>query len=140
MDGVETGESLTVEAGVLAEVRAHAIGAAPEECCGALLGRGGEVVCAVALENEAVGRDQRYLITAPRVLRVEAEARRRGLEVVGYYHSHPDGAPAPSETDRALAWPGYAYLIVGGARIEGWRLREDRSGFLRVRIVTRGEE
>jgi len=41
-------------------------------------------------------------------------ARQRGLEVVGFYHSHPHSAPLPSETDRAEAsYPDHLYLIVG---------------------------
>jgi proteasome lid subunit RPN8/RPN11 len=67
-------------------------------------------------------------------LRVEKENRKRGLDVVGYYHSHPDHPARPSEYDRAHAWPWYSYVIVSVERGEpkamtSWMLSEDRSRF-----------
>ena len=124
---------------VLTQVREHAAGVGREECCGALLGRGGVVVRAQPLANEASERTNRYFIGPRSVLALEAAAVRAGLEVIGFYHSHPSGGAEPSKVDLGHAWPGYLYLIVspgdGADGVRGWRLREDRRGFLPVRIV-----
>ena len=55
---------------------------------------------------------------------LEAQLRAEGLEIVGYYHSHPDHPAVPSGFDTAHAWPWYSYLIV---RVEGGRGREAAS-------------
>ncbi|MGH9446661.1 MAG: M67 family metallopeptidase, partial [Terriglobia bacterium] len=68
------------------------------------------------------------------VRRVEVEGRERGLEVIGYYHSHPDHPARPSEYDREHAWPWLSYVIM---KVEAgkpsdyasWVLAEDRSHF-----------
>ena len=67
-------------------------------------------------------------------MHVEKEAHERGLEVVGFYHSHPDVEARPSAFDRDHAWSGYSYVIVsvrGGTAQEtrSWELRPDRSAF-----------
>jgi proteasome lid subunit RPN8/RPN11 len=67
-------------------------------------------------------------------LKVEKDARQRGLEVLGYYHSHPDHPARPSNYDREHAWPWYSYVILavekGEAKeLTSWVLAEDRSGF-----------
>jgi hypothetical protein len=54
----------------------------------------------------------RYFIDPIDLLRVIKDARSRDLEILGYYHSHPDQPAQPSTHDRELAWPGYSYLIV----------------------------
>jgi proteasome lid subunit RPN8/RPN11 len=93
----------------------------PEESCGILLGRrrgdGREVVEAVRCANvSAAARRDRYEIDAGAILRVQREARARGLEIVGFYHSHPDHAARPSSTDLADAyWPACSYVITGVA-------------------------
>lgn len=85
----------------------------------------------------APGRESernRFLIDPVELLRVEKEARQRGLEVLGFYHSHPDHPARPSEYDRDHAFPWYSYVIIAvGAGKPGsytsWVLREDRSQF-----------
>lgn len=145
---------LVAPTAVLREIRAHAEATYPEECCGALVGRvagGGavELVRSVAVENHSAGsRATAYLIPASVVREVESTATGEGLELIGFYHSHPDGPAEPSARDRESAWPWYSYLIVpvdagraGGVR--AWRLRGDRSGFhamgLRVPSCEEGE-
>jgi len=137
----------------LARIRAHGEASYPEECCGVLVGRiersGGvadpahvRVVRLVGAENEREqeSRYNRYLIPPEVILRTEREARTEGLDIVGYYHSHPDHPSKPSDFDREHAWPGYSYLIVsvrgdgsaGGGRARderSWRLSNDRKRF-----------
>lgn len=132
----------------LEALRRHAVDAYPEECCGFLLGRttgDGAVVEAVSpARNEATdGRSSRYLISPEAVLLARARGRELRREVVGYYHSHPDGSAEPSRHDLADAWPATSYVIVpvtDGAPGEprSWRLRADRQGFLEEQIASPG--
>lgn len=118
----------------------HAAGAYPEECCGFLMGvedgDGGILVERVlpARNEHAEDRCCRFLIAPETVLAARREARSLGLEIVGYYHSHPDLPAEPSEHDLEHAWPSASYLIVpvadgvpGEAR--SWRLRDGGGGF-----------
>ena len=62
-----------------------------------------------------------------------------GLDIVGYYHSHPDHPARPSEFDREHAWPGTSYVIVSvekGKAVDcrSWRLRDDRAAFDEERL------
>jgi proteasome lid subunit RPN8/RPN11 len=120
-------------------IRAHAAESYPYECCGALVGRNGaaarEVLDVVRLANRREDSPaNRYAIPSDDVRRTEHFAREHKLELLGWYHSHPDAAARPSEYDREQAWPWYSYLIVGVAQGEArdmacWRLRDDRSRF-----------
>jgi len=122
-------------------IHRHALATYPEECCGVLVGRplrgreGSFVERVLSVHNaRADGRGSRFLIHPETVLAAQREARRAGMEVVGYYHSHPDHPARPSDFDREHAWPGVSYLIVSVARGEiaetrSWRLAEDRSDF-----------
>ncbi len=119
----------------------HLEGAYPEEAAGFLLGRLGEngrkrVEVVLPVENVWPGeeRTRRYRIPPEVLLLAEEEAERRGLWVLGVYHSHPDHPSRPSEFDRLQALPNTSYLIVsvrqGRARqAQSWRLTDDRSRF-----------
>ena len=76
----------------------------------------------------------RFLIDPREQLRVEKDARARGQDVLGYYHSHPDHPARPSTYDRDHAWPWYSYVIISVERgepkdLNSWVLRDDRSQF-----------
>ena len=91
----------------------HAREAAPDECCGLLVGIGDEIVEAVRARNSAGDPATRFLIHPQDHFAAIRAARRRGLEVVGFYHSHPASPPEPSERDVAeFSSPGYLYAIV----------------------------
>ena len=120
-------------------IHAHLCSAYPEEGCGVLLGREeGEtrvVERVLPLENRREdSRHDRYLIAPEHVLAADREAREAGLDVVGFFHSHPDHAAIPSAFDLEHAWPYYCYLIVSVERgrvadARAWRLKPDRSRF-----------
>jgi proteasome lid subunit RPN8/RPN11 len=120
-----------------AEIRDHGRRAYPEECCGVLLGSGAGAVPEVRALRAADnvhdgGRRRRFTIAPGDYLAAEREARRLGLEVLGFYHSHPDHPARPSEHDRLHAWPNLHYVIVAVAagepgEITSWLLAEDRS-------------
>ncbi len=117
----------------------------PYEGCGLLAGTvaaGMKVAAHFPIRNLREGADarRRYLIGPEAFLAAEKEARRRGLEILGVYHSHPDARPEPSEFDRDNAWPWYCYLIVAvlGGRVESaraWQLKDDRSSFEERRVI-----
>jgi len=125
--------------GVVEAIVAHARSAAPDECCGLLLGANGGVVDAWPARNTAGDARRRYTLDPKDHFDGRRDARARGLEVVGFYHSHPRSPAAPSETDRAeAAYDGHLYLIVGLAAeppdVALFRLA--RGNFLEVRFVT----
>ena len=108
---------------VFEEMTAHVKGGYPDECCGALLGKSeraedgsdvNNVTDAVALTNIIEERSaDRYKVDPVEILKVEKEASKMGVSVVGFYHSHPDHPDEPSEFDREEAtWPGYSYVII----------------------------
>ena len=119
-----------------AEIRAHGVAAYPDECCGVLLGpKDGTVSDTWRLDNTTdLERRRRFLIGPDDYRRAEARAAERGLDIVGFYHSHPDHPAEPSAFDLAHAWPNLSYAIVsirGGVprEMRSWRLRADRSGY-----------
>lgn len=128
-------------------IRRHGERGYPHEVCGLLLGVLGagdlrRVVELYPLENEREeSRENRYRVTGEAMFRAERYARRAALDVVGYYHSHPNAPARPSAYDLDHAtWPGISYPIVsiaGGraAELRSWALADDRSEFLEEEIV-----
>jgi len=122
-----------------AEMRRHVCAAYPEEGCGVLLGRElgdhRRVERIVAIPNQQEqSRHNRYQIAPDQLLRAEREARASGLEILGFFHSHPDHPARPSAFDLEHAWPYYSYVIVsveqGVAQdTRCFRLEHDRSRF-----------
>jgi proteasome lid subunit RPN8/RPN11 len=97
---------------VLDQLREHARRATPSECCGLLLGTPATVAEAVPTRNLA-DDPNRFLVDPEAHIAARRDARRRGLEVVGFYHSHPRSSAIPSATDLAeVAYPGHLYAIV----------------------------
>jgi proteasome lid subunit RPN8/RPN11 len=115
---------LRISEGLLGEIRHHGEGAYPAECCGALVGRvdgtgDKEVLRLAPAVNRRTDDPHRYLIAPDDLRRLAADLRLEGLEIVGYYHSHPDHPPVPSGFDTEHAWPWYSYLIVRVQRGRG---------------------
>jgi proteasome lid subunit RPN8/RPN11 len=127
--------TLRIAAALLDEIRAYGEAAYPAECCGALVGRasadGKDVVRLGPAVNRRTDDPHRYLIAPDDLRRLEAEVRGESLEVVGYYHSHPDHPARPSAFDTEHAWPWYSYLIVRidhgrAADAASWVLDDER--------------
>ena len=106
-------------------IRAHGEETYPHECCGALLGR---FIRANSVGDQAPGwviedsiragntrtdsAHNRYQIAPVELVKIEREARSRGLDIAGFYHSHPDHPARWSATDLAEAhWTGCSYVI-----------------------------
>ena len=138
------GTTLCISKPLADKIRAHGAETYPHECCGALLGRDSE------LKEQGAPREvrslfplvnrrddsprNRFSVSAEDVRGAEKAAREQGLEVVGWYHSHPDHPARPSQYDREHAWPWYSYIIVsvedGSPQdLTSWRLNDDREEF-----------
>ncbi len=132
---------LTIPNDVLKQIQAHGEQAYPNEGVGLLLGtlNGADRTATAILElaNSWPAEEQfhRYQVDGAAMLQAELAAGRRGLDILGFFHSHPDHPAEASSTDRDWAtWPGYSYVITtiahGRATVtRSWQLREDRSAF-----------
>lgn len=129
----------------LERVREHARAGAPDEVCGVLVGRrdadGLHVERAIATANAHANPRTEYLVPPQELLRIVLQAEDEwGLEVVGFYHSHPAGPPHLSKTDVARAsWPGAAYLLVWLAPTDDvgcWTWDAEKAEFSPLRIVS----
>lgn len=124
------------------QIRSHGAITYPHECCGALIGRDSseaearQVLQLFPLVNRRDDSPRnRFSVSAEDVRDAEKASLERGLEVVGWYHSHPDHPARPSEFDREHAWPWYSYIIVSvqqgePAEMTSWRLTDDRQAYL----------
>ena len=104
------------------QIRAHGERTYPNECCGVLLGHsaleGWNVEAAVAAGNTRTdSAHNRYQIAPLELVKIEREASRQGLNIAGFYHSHPDHPAQWSPTDLAEAhWLGCSYVITAVAK------------------------
>ena len=122
------------------EIRRHGERDYPYECCGLLIGKfedQGKVVTetyGISNAREEEAKRNRFLIRPEELLEGETYAREQQLDVIGFYHSHPDSPAAPSQYDLEHAWPTYSYIIVattkdGSGDLRSWEQRPDRSKF-----------
>ena len=129
-----------------AGIRQAGAEAYPNECCGILFGSeedGGHTVKElkpIGNARESGEQYHRFLITAEDMMQAELEARKLGLDIVGFYHSHPDHPAEPSEYDRDHALPFYHYIILRVAQgspeeMTDWRLLLSREAFDREEIT-----
>ncbi|MDR1651587.1 MAG: M67 family metallopeptidase [Synergistaceae bacterium] len=124
-------------------IRTEGERAYPDECCGALLGsfdgeRGKTVEAILPIVNSSgdAERFHRFTIGPDDFMTAEREARAGKMELLGFYHSHPDHPAEPSDYDLEHALPFYSYVIAaveGGAAtaLTSWEMSADRSRFLR---------
>jgi proteasome lid subunit RPN8/RPN11 len=103
-------------------IRAHGEETYPHECCGALLGQatpeGWRVTESIRAGNTRTdSAHNRYQIAPIELVRIQRSAREKGLEIAGFYHSHPDHPAQWSPTDFAEAhWLGCSYVITSVAQ------------------------
>lgn len=101
----------------------------PHECCGVLVGSSGRISRFNPARNTVTDRARdRYDLHPGDLLAAEKQADRDGLEILGFFHSHPDHPAVPSELDLSRAWEGYSYLIAEVRErrcvsVRAWRLR-----------------
>src|SRR5262249_48726817 len=116
-DQVSPARTLTISPASDLAFRAHGQQTYPHECCGALLGRDDHVTDLVALPNTTEeGPRRRFLVRPSDYQQAERRATELGLDLLGFYHSHPDHPARPSQYDLDHAWPTFAYIIVAVAQ------------------------
>ena len=127
---------LAVTSGVMATLLAEAANAGAMECCGLLLGarpQDGKVLItgALAAANVADDPTQRFEIDPLILIRAHKAAREGGADVLGYYHSHPNGRAEPSPCDSEQAsGDGRIWAIIANEAISFWQ--DTYSGFERL--------
>jgi proteasome lid subunit RPN8/RPN11 len=138
---------ISLPAGAASAIASEGERAYPNECCGILLGtdegeRGRAVTRIFPARNsrESEERRHRFEISPEDYMASEKEAARMRLDIIGFYHSHPDHDASPSDYDREHAMPWYSYVIIAvrdghADGLESWTLIPDRSGFTAEQIV-----
>ena len=115
----------------------------PLECCGFLVGINTsekKVVEVFPVQNKNIERTHdRYEIDGKEFVNVDKEAAKKGLQIIGIYHSHPDHPAIPSAYDTQCAWGGYSYMIAAiekGKKIEirSWIYDEKKKQFEEEKI------
>ena len=137
--------ALRIEAGDVEHIHDHAKEAYPEECAGAIIGMDtGDMKIVVdvwrAKNTHDEDRGRRFLIEPLQIKEFEERTQERDMDLLGFYHSHPDHPAEPSEYDREHAWPYYSYVIasVGKDKVKdmrSWVLKDDRSDYDEEAIV-----
>jgi proteasome lid subunit RPN8/RPN11 len=129
------------------EIAAHGESDYPYECCGLLIGRfagkGSKVVTEtypISNAREEAAKRNRFLIRPEELMRGEQYAAAQNLDIVGFYHSHPDDQAVPSQYDLEHAWPAYSYIVVAvrnGQKedLRSWEMQADRLRFNEEEIV-----
>ena len=110
---------MKITRGALGEVQRHAEEGYPFEICGMLITRrGSDVVTEIRrVRNTVVERARdRYEMDPRDQIRIQRECDASGLDIIGYYHSHPDHPAQASITDAQRSWAGPVYLIVSSVK------------------------
>ncbi|MEK9728195.1 MAG: M67 family metallopeptidase [Candidatus Margulisiibacteriota bacterium] len=106
---------------LLTKIHKHAEAEYPHECCGAIIGELTEnekkVMHIEPIQNnwEDTGdetKTRRFMISSEDYKAMEQKAKALKMDLLGFYHSHPDHPPNPSETDLKFAWPFFSYPIL----------------------------
>lgn len=123
--------SLGVAPQALAAMLAHAGKAGPEEACGILMGEGDQVIEARPCANVAPDPARHFEIDPAALIAAHRAERAGGPQIIGYYHSHPNGLARPSATDRAqAAHDGRIWAILAHGQASFWR--DGVQGFERI--------
>lgn len=128
-----------------AAIRALGTAAYPDEGCGVMIGRfdaaGSEIVDVTSGTNLNTDRSRdRYLLDPADIVRADRDARERGLDIVGFWHSHPDHPARPSQFDTDHAWVDYVYIIVnttaaGAGELNAFTLTGEGAAFDQLPLV-----
>ncbi len=129
------------------QIEKHGEQTYPFECGGMLIGDfaadGAKTILELLPMENAMDESEKHnrvLITPKDVLRAERYAREKKLDVVGYYHSHPDHPARPSQFDLDHALPVWSYIIVSvesgkAVDVRAWEMENDRSKFNEEEII-----
>lgn len=106
---------MRINRGALDAIRAHGAEGFPYEICGLLIGKPSEnlVTEVRRVRNlEQQNPEVRYQIDDKEDMRIRKELYSTDLDVLGYYHSHPNHPARPSVFDTERSWESYLYVIV----------------------------
>jgi proteasome lid subunit RPN8/RPN11 len=129
------------------QIEKHGEQTYPFECGGMLIGDfaadGAKTILELLPMENAMDESEKHnrvLITPKDVLRAERYAREKKLDVLGYYHSHPDHPARPSQFDLDHALPVWSYIIVSvesgkAVDVRAWEMENDRSKFNEEEII-----
>lgn len=125
------------------QIETQARASYPYECCGIIFGHfededsGGDLRRVQSLQNvenkfEEGEKHHRFKIDSDTLFKAELSARKNKIDIVGFYHSHPDHPAVPSDYDRDNALPGYSYIITSVTKdgikdFRSWQLKKDNS-------------
>lgn len=127
-----------VTSGTIATLLEEATAAHPHECCGLLLGRENLIERAVPCRNVHPDPARHFEIDPAALIAAHRAARGGGPQVLGYYHSHPNGRAAPSQEDFASAErAGRIWAIIAGGDVLWWRDGPDGFERLSLRVAAR---
>ncbi|RJP75146.1 MAG: M67 family peptidase [Candidatus Abyssobacteria bacterium SURF_17] len=138
---------LNIPKRVLDDIYEHARETYPEECCGILVGRDAGKDRFITESHRAENmskerRHERYLVDERKLIEVIKSVRGSQVDVVGFYHSHPDYPSRPSGFDtESAAWPGYSYLIVSVeadkvVSAQSWQMPDGAESFVEEPMTT----
>lgn len=139
---------LTITQVLYDKLIAHLEAGYPHEACGILIGEmdfaqsppAKQVREVVLVQNvwdavnEKESQANRYMISPEDVARADRDAGKRGWDIIGFFHSHPDWPSEASATDREWAWPAISFMITSvragkATTTQSWVLRDDRDAF-----------
>ena len=139
---------LVISRNILNDIFDHSRKTYPEECCGILVGHdeGEQRVVMESHRAENVAKERRhdrYLIDEKKLIEVLKATRGLPMDVIGFYHSHPDYPSRPSRFDtETAAWPGYSYLIASVEKervvsVQSWVMRDGSESFVEEPITVK---
>ncbi|HTR81611.1 MAG TPA: M67 family metallopeptidase [Bacteroidota bacterium] len=137
---------LKLSNGTFDAIRAHGERTFPHECCGVLLGsvsgNDRSAVSVYPIENrfDEKERYHRFLITPDDYREAEKAAKVKNLDILGFYHSHPDSPSVASQYDLDHAFPWFSYLIMSIMKsryhdMHSWIMEDDRSKFVEEEVI-----
>ena len=124
--------------GHLSQMKEHARKEGPDEACGILAGRENLVERVYPCKNVSKNPSSCYAIAPEQLIEIFNDVEDRGLEILGFYHSHPAGPASPSNVDLSRAtWHGHSYVILHPGGISSWIWDEEKGQFIKeeVRVI-----
>lgn len=137
------GPSVYIPKHVYDEMFEHARQEYPNECCGVVVGsiyNDKRIFESHRTRNINKERAKdRFIMDPDELNMLDKQARVSNLDILGFYHSHPDHPDKPSEYDREWAHPGYSYIIISvkagkDLRARSWIVEENDSAFKEEKI------
>jgi proteasome lid subunit RPN8/RPN11 len=132
--------SISIPRPILAELSTLARQDPSRESCGLLAGREGAITHAFPATNAAANPATSYEIAPEELFWLIREIRATSLELLGIYHSHPNGKNEPSPRDiEGAYYPNVAYFIVSPLPdtpqpVRAFSIRDGRATELEIKV------